>query len=91
MVIPREGDKARLDVQLSDKQVVDASTGRVDKSRVSVDHILQVKIYLALMSVPTVMDHSTKFIRRQSGRSSNLTQSTSERSSGGRFTLVRHP
>ena len=46
MVIPREGDKVRLYVQLSDKQVVDASTGRVDKSRVSADHILQVKLYV---------------------------------------------
>ena len=86
MVIPREGDKARLYVQLSDKQVVDASTGRVDKSRVSADHILQV----TFMSVPTAMSHSI-LIRRRSGRLSNLTQSTSERSSGGRFTLVHHP
>ena len=42
MVIPREGDKVRLYIQLSDKQVVDPATGRVDKSRVSTDHLLQV-------------------------------------------------
>ena len=44
MVIPREGDKVRLYIQLCDKQVVDPTTGRVDKSRVSADHLLQVKI-----------------------------------------------
>ena len=43
MVIPREGDKVRLYIQLSDKQVVDPATGRVDKSRVSPDHLLQVE------------------------------------------------
>ena len=42
MVIPREGDKVRLYIQLSDKQVVDPATGRVDKGRVSPDHLLQV-------------------------------------------------
>ncbi|KAF9648655.1 hypothetical protein BDM02DRAFT_3155659 [Thelephora ganbajun] len=41
MVIPREGDKVRLYIQLSDKQVVDSATGRVDKGRVSTDHLLQ--------------------------------------------------
>ena len=43
MVIPREGDKVRLYIQLSDKQVVDPATGRVDKNRVSPDHIIQVE------------------------------------------------
>ena len=43
MVIPREGDKVRLYIQLSDKQVVDPVTGRVDKNRVSPDHLLQVE------------------------------------------------
>ena len=43
MVIPREGDKVRLYIQLSDKQVVDPATGRVDRSRVSSDHLLQVE------------------------------------------------
>ena len=43
MVIPREGDKVRLYIQLSDKQVLDPVTGRVDKSRISTDHLLQVR------------------------------------------------
>jgi len=90
MVIPREGDKVRLYVQLSDKQIVDPTTGRVDKSRVSTDHLLQVKSLTCLdTSVPAVMGHSVS-TRRQSRRSSDRTRSTPERSNGGRFTLVRH-
>jgi len=55
MVIPREGDKARLYIQLSDKQVVDPATGRVDKNRVSTDHILQVGtlFYMSSCNRPT--------------------------------------
>ena len=43
MVIPREGDKVRLYIQLTDKQVVDPATGRVDKNRVSPEYLLQVE------------------------------------------------
>ena len=50
MVIPREGDKVRLYIQLSDKQVVDPATGRVDKNRVSPDHLLQVEIFSCIPS-----------------------------------------
>ena len=50
MVIPREGDKVRLYIQLSDKQVVDPATGRVDKNRVSPDHLLQVEIWSCIHS-----------------------------------------
>ena len=46
MVIPREGDKVRLYIQLSDKQVVDPATGRVDKARVSPELLLQVGTFL---------------------------------------------
>ncbi|OBZ73534.1 Phenol 2-monooxygenase [Grifola frondosa] len=42
MVIPREGDKVRLYIQLSDKQFVDPSTGRVDKDNVSPEKLLEV-------------------------------------------------
>ena len=34
MVIPREGDRVRLYIQLTDTDVVDGATGRVDKNRV---------------------------------------------------------
>lgn len=42
MIIPREGDKVRLYVQLSESDVVDPATGRVDKNRMSSEQILEV-------------------------------------------------
>lgn len=85
MVIPREGDKVRLYIQLSDKQVVDPATGRIDKSKVSTDNLLQVKI------LSCIYCHGPfNLICRRSRRSSDPTQSTPGRSSGGRFTLVGH-
>ena len=91
MVIPREGDKVRLYVQLSDKQVIDSATGRVDKSKVSPDLLLQVNILSCLYrSIPAVTGRSI-FIRSRSRRLSDLTPSTPERSSGGRFTSVHRP
>ncbi|KAF9224075.1 hypothetical protein BS17DRAFT_780425 [Gyrodon lividus] len=42
MIIPREGDKVRLYIQLSDKHVIDPLTGRVDKNRMSAEKLLEV-------------------------------------------------
>ncbi|KAH7890896.1 FAD binding domain-containing protein [Phlebopus sp. FC_14] len=42
MVIPREGDKVRLYIQLSDRDVVDPSTCRIDKSRMTPEKILEI-------------------------------------------------
>ncbi|KAG6381746.1 putative phenol hydroxylase [Boletus reticuloceps] len=42
MVIPREGDTVRLYIQLSDKDVVDPLTGRVDKNKMSPQKLLSV-------------------------------------------------
>ncbi|KAI6011133.1 FAD binding domain-containing protein [Pisolithus marmoratus] len=42
MTIPREGEKVRLYVQLSEDDVVDPATGRVSKSRSSPEKILEV-------------------------------------------------
>ncbi|KAI0364365.1 hypothetical protein BV20DRAFT_956369 [Pilatotrama ljubarskyi] len=42
MVVPREGDLVRLYVQLSDRDVVDPATGRVDKSKMGPEKLLQV-------------------------------------------------
>ena len=42
MIIPREGDKIRLYIQISGKDVLDPATGRVDKSRFGPDKILEV-------------------------------------------------
>ncbi|KII85917.1 hypothetical protein PLICRDRAFT_115229 [Plicaturopsis crispa FD-325 SS-3] len=42
MIIPREGDLVRLYIQLSDSDVVDPATGRIDKSRLGPDDLLEV-------------------------------------------------
>ena len=42
MVVPREGDKVRLYIQISDHDVLDPETGRVDKNRFGPEKILEV-------------------------------------------------
>ncbi|KAG9313140.1 FAD-binding monooxygenase [Chiua virens] len=42
MIIPREGDLIRLYIQLSDKDVIDPSTGRVDKNRITPEDLISV-------------------------------------------------
>lgn len=43
MIIPREGDKVRLYIQLSDKEAgVNSETGRVDKSKISPEQLMEV-------------------------------------------------
>ncbi|KAI6094993.1 FAD binding domain-containing protein [Pisolithus sp. B1] len=42
MIIPREGEKVRLYVQLSEEDIVDPTTGRVSKSKSSPETILEV-------------------------------------------------
>ena len=65
MVIPREGDMVRLYIQLSDKQVVDPATGRVDKGKVSTDHLLQVMTFsYPHTHVTALMGHSPPIPRR---------------------------
>jgi hypothetical protein len=42
MVIPREGDKIRVYIQLSDTDAVDPETGRVDLGRYGPERLLEV-------------------------------------------------
>ncbi|KAG9313139.1 putative monooxygenase [Chiua virens] len=42
MIIPREGDSIRLYIQLSDQDVIDPSTGRVDKNRITPSELISV-------------------------------------------------
>ncbi|KAG1735885.1 FAD binding domain-containing protein [Suillus paluster] len=42
MIIPREGEKVRFYIQLSDSDVLDPVTGRVDKNRMSPEKLLEV-------------------------------------------------
>lgn len=44
MIIPREDDKIRLYVQLSNKDILDPVTQRVDKTRMSPESILEVSV-----------------------------------------------
>lgn len=44
MVIPREGNKVRLYIQLEGKDAVDATNGRVDKTRLGPEQLLKVKL-----------------------------------------------
>jgi phenol 2-monooxygenase len=45
MIIPREGDLIRLYIQLLDKDVLDPSTGRVDRNKTSPEMLLEVRYY----------------------------------------------
>jgi phenol 2-monooxygenase (NADPH) len=42
MIIPREGDKVRLYVQLTGSAVLDPATGRIDKERIGPRELMQV-------------------------------------------------
>ena len=42
MIIPREGDKVRLYLQLTDSDVVNPETGRVDKNKMGPEELMQV-------------------------------------------------
>jgi phenol 2-monooxygenase len=44
MIIPREGDKVRFYIQLSDSDVLDPITGRVDKNRMNPEKLLEVRM-----------------------------------------------
>jgi phenol 2-monooxygenase len=49
MLIPREEDKIRLYIQLSDSDVLDPITGRVDKNRMSPEKLLEVCTSMTLV------------------------------------------
>jgi len=46
MIIPREGDKVRFYLQMSDKDVIDPETGRIDKVKVTAENLIEVRITL---------------------------------------------
>ena len=64
MIIPREGDLVRLYIQLADRDVLD-SNGRVDKSKVGPEKILEVankSLYPYTMSTSHPIDWWTLYI-----------------------------
>jgi hypothetical protein len=46
MIIPREGDKVRFYLQMSDKDVMDPETGRIDKVKVTAENLIDVRTSL---------------------------------------------
>ncbi|KAH9945763.1 FAD binding domain-containing protein [Amylocystis lapponica] len=66
MIIPREGDKVRLYIQLTNRDVVDPATGRIDKNKMSSPHqLLEVarkSFHPYTMSTPPEIDWWTLYI-----------------------------
>lgn len=47
MIIPREADGIRLYIQLSDSDVIDPLTGRVDREKMGPEQLLDVRIMIS--------------------------------------------
>ncbi|KZP17569.1 hypothetical protein FIBSPDRAFT_746817 [Athelia psychrophila] len=65
MIIPREGDGIRLYVQLSDTDVVDPATGRVDPTKMGPSEILEVarrSLHPYTIATPKEFEWSTIYI-----------------------------
>lgn len=65
MIVPREGDKVRLYLQLTDTDAVDLPTGRIDKSKMNPRRLLEVarkQFYPYTMSTPREVDWWTIYI-----------------------------
>ena len=50
-IIPREGDMIRVYTQLTDSDLIDPRTGRIDKERATPRKLLEVQIFLLLSIV----------------------------------------
>ncbi|KAK0501667.1 FAD binding domain-containing protein [Armillaria luteobubalina] len=65
MVIPREGDKIRLYIQLEGKDAIDAASGRVDKLKMGPERLLEVarrSFYPYTIKTPKTFDWWTIYI-----------------------------
>jgi phenol 2-monooxygenase len=65
MIIPRERDLIRLYIQLSDKDVLDPSTGRVDRNKTSPEMLLEVarkSLHPYKIGTPKVFEWFTIYI-----------------------------
>jgi phenol 2-monooxygenase len=65
MIIPREGDLIRLYIQLSDKDVLDPSTGRVNRNKIGPEKLLEVarkSLHPYKIGTPKVFEWSTIYI-----------------------------
>lgn len=65
MVIPREGDKIRLYIQLEGKDAINVASGRVDKSKMGPERLLEVarrSFYPYTIKTPKAFDWWTIYI-----------------------------
>jgi phenol 2-monooxygenase len=46
MIIPREGDLIRLYIQLSDADILDPLTGRIDRNKMGPEQLLEVSLFV---------------------------------------------
>jgi hypothetical protein len=51
ITVPRENDIVRLYIQLSDKEVIDQKTGRVNREKINPEKIFEVQTFFFLLSV----------------------------------------
>lgn len=76
MIIPREGDRVRLYIQLNDADVVDAATGRLDRNRIrGADQLLAVarkSFHPYTMATPAEIDWWTLYISASAVLNFNL-------------------
>lgn len=64
MIIPREGDKVRFYLQMSDKDVMDPETGRIDKAKVTAKNLIDV--------CPSLICLKRLLMLLETGRSQNV-------------------
>lgn len=50
LVVPRESDRVRIYMQLADKDVINAETGRIDKDKMGPEQLLEVRASIKRIS-----------------------------------------
>lgn len=65
MIIPREGDKVRFYLQMSDKDVMDPETGKIDKRKVTAENLINTArktFYPYIVNQPKEVDWCSIYI-----------------------------
>lgn len=91
MIIPREGDLIRLYIQLSDKDVLDPSSGRVDRNKMGPEMLLEVIFFWRKLSVynSRVVFTMCSHTRWPGSHSTHTRSAPQKRSNGSRYISVR--
>lgn len=85
MIIPREGDKIRIYIQLSNQDIIDSSTGRVDRSKIGPEELLEVSTKPMVSSIGKFPDCN----RSPGSPYSRISWAPQTVLIGGRYTAVR--